>query len=94
MMSALSESLSANWRKVEGWVSGRLSVGKFLMKEEHLSGTLFFAREDKSIGINSCNVNEFWSCFPPVGVMILLSMPSVCLLLSMCVISLETARTF
>jgi len=40
MMSALSESLSANWRKVEGWVSGRLSAGKFLMKEEHLSGTL------------------------------------------------------
>lgn len=56
--------------------------------------TLFFAREDKSIGINSCNVNEFWSCFLPVGVMILLSMPSVCLLLSMCVISLEMARTF
>lgn len=38
-MSALLESLSANWRKVKDKVSGQLSAGKDLMKEAHLSGT-------------------------------------------------------
>ena len=33
MMSALSESLSANWEKVEDWVFGQLSAGKSLMKD-------------------------------------------------------------
>lgn len=36
-MSVLPESLSGDWRKVEGQVSGQLSAGKYLMKDKHLS---------------------------------------------------------
>lgn len=54
MMSALSESLSANWRKVESWVSGQLSAGKSLMKEEHLSGTLCSSQEKtRALGLTA-----------------------------------------
>lgn len=36
-MSVLPESLSGDWRKVEGQVSGQLSAGKYLMKDKDLS---------------------------------------------------------
>lgn len=74
-MSALLESLSANWKKVKGYVSGQLSAGKDLMKEEHFCGTHCSLQEktNPSARINSCNADEFWAA--PAGVMLMLSIP-------------------